>query len=272
MTALSANNVSLSIVSISAFRRYQTGETTGKSEFTGFIWKFQNEYFLFSNWHNFTGINPDTGKPLGTFTPSMLEISYWVRGPTFEDGTARHSIRSSEFSLYANDIPIWTEHPSGRDIDLAALRLIFIPEENINLIALNDVTSVSDLVLNVGLECFIVGFPEGIPGPQGTPIWKRASIATEPELDANEKPQFLVDSIGNSGLSGSPVVATGKGTKNVQSDTVFVSGVWSEIIGVYSGRMSPDGVGSQLGRVWKRHLLDEVCANLAMCPPNPHTS
>jgi len=82
-------------------------------------------------------------------------------------------------------------------------------------------------------------------------------------LNYDDSPVFLVDTIGNKGLSGSPVVAMASGIfspgENFGDDSVI--GSWKKFIGVYAGRVGEDGIWSQLGRVWKAEVIDELFLN-----------
>ena len=58
---------------------------------------------------------------------------------------------------------------------------------------------------------FVLGYPKGISGGRGFPIWKRASIATEPDIQHDGLPKLLVDTATREGMSGAPVVAIADG-------------------------------------------------------------
>jgi len=59
----------------------------------------------------------------------------------------------------------------------------------------------------IGMDAFILGFPKGIAHQQLLPIWKRGSIATEPEIPREDDlPVFLVDTATREGMSGAPVL------------------------------------------------------------------
>ena len=69
------------------------------------------------------------------------------------------------------------------------------------------------------------------------PIWKRGSIASEPELPADDLPLFLVDSNTYKGMSGSPVYArTIGGYLSKQHEVFQMAARSTRFLGVYSGR------------------------------------
>lgn len=91
------------------------------------------------------------------------------------------------------------------------------------------------------------------------PIWKKASIATQPDIDS--LPKILIDTATRSGLSGSPVIMQRVGVHGmvnaqVMSETTF--GRIRKFIGVYSGRIGDDELKAQLGIVWKAKVIDEI--------------
>ena len=109
--------------------------------------------------------------------------------------------------------------------------------------------------------------------PTGTiPIWKRASIATEPSLPAFNEPCFLVDSATREGMSGSPVVAYATSARHyphlavnsgeITPETILLYKPGLAFLGIYSGRI---GVGdlfeAQIGKVWYASVIDEMLAN-----------
>ena len=117
------------------------------------------------------------------------------------------------------------------------------------------------MVHEIGSDCFIVGFPLSHPTTRETVVWKRATIATEYELDFNSAACFLVDATTSKGMSGSPVFLrqTGQVRYATGETRMWIGGPETEFVGVYSGRyLSKDGSELSLGYVWKRHLIDEM--------------
>ena len=101
-------------------------------------------------------------------------------------------------------------------------------------------------------------------GPIGGvfPIWKKASIASEPNIDIQQMPYFFIDTATRSGMSGSPVVIYRKRSFTIEEEsTGKFSGHITKLIGVYSGRIGADSdmiSDAQLGRVWKASVIDEI--------------
>jgi hypothetical protein len=105
-------------------------------------------------------------------------------------------------------------------------------------------------------DVFVLGYPYDVKGGGNFPIWKRASIATEPDLNYNFLPQMLVDTATRSGMSGSPVIFRRTGVhglvdgKMVDSSSI---GTVEDFLGIYSGRYVGESKDdAQLGIVWKK--------------------
>lgn len=252
--------VSLCTIRITATRKYPDGTTTGTAVMTGFFWRTDSGTFLVTNWHNVTGLNPSTNSANGSFSPTHFECECICKS---EDAN-RTVLKSFTLPLYdMNETPLWKEHPRGRDVDVVLLPINREAFDNVVPWALNEQDFEEVWSPRVGDEGFIVGYPEGMSGALATPIWKRGSIASEPGLNFEEKPMFLFDTIGNRGLSGSPVIGRDKGILKVDGSAVGASlsdiiGTWEKFIGIYAGRLSDEGIGSQLGRVWHASVIMEI--------------
>ena len=65
----------------------------------------------------------------------------------------------------------------------------------------------SDMVLKVAYGLLLVlGFPMNLSHEEILPIWKRASVATEPDIPHDNLPVFLIDTATREGMSGAPVI------------------------------------------------------------------
>ena len=53
-----------------------------------------------------------------------------------------------------------------------------------------------------GMPISIIGFPLGMSGPSRMAIWKTGHIATEPDVDYNGEPFFIIDATTRQGMSG----------------------------------------------------------------------
>jgi hypothetical protein len=113
-------------------------------------------------------------------------------------------------------------------------------------------------------DVFILGYPLGLIANAPIPVWKRGSIATDPMFDPDGLPMIYVDTATRPGMSGSAVLvrhilAGGYDTKQGARANVIYARK-DLFLGVYSGRLQPDHIQAQLGKVWKRSALEETIA------------
>jgi hypothetical protein len=126
---------------------------------------------------------------------------------------------------------------------------------------LNKFEGFTDFRPDIGEDAFILGFPKGLEAGAGLPIWKRASIASEPNYDLDGLPKLLVDTATRQGMSGSVVIARRRGLivpRSARSEAEHIVGMADNFVGVYSGRIGDDPLGVQLGVVWKGRVIDEI--------------
>lgn len=255
---------------MSVWCNYQGDTNSSPAQFSGFTWRHDHRCFVITNWHNVTGLHPNSGTQLGSFRPNRIRFAYWSSLAS-EGGVTKNGFIESDHDLYPDGRPGWQEHPCGRSVDLVAMPINPLESDGWKIVTLNERRLNHYYTPCIGDDCFVLGYPEGFTGPSNTPIWERASIASEPDLGFGGDQVFLIDTIGNRGLSGSPVIATGSAVESMANGGYSITpGRWHAFLGVYAGRMGDKGVGAQLGRVWKKEQIDEVCQNSSGNPEHPH--
>lgn len=219
---------------------------------TAFICRHSSQFYLVSNWHNFSGRDVQSREPLANHggVPNIVSC-YFIRDGQF--------IRREwlDLPLRSEKSCLWFEHPhSGSNIDVGVLPLTL--SSNFRAMPVNDMP-LTDMKLRVSHDVFILGYPLGLVQPMGLPIWKRASVATEPDTSS---PSFLVDTATRKGMSGSPVIFRYRGFyKHGESEEAGPNdwlGEGDDFVGVYSGRVGASDVEAQLGIVWKRTVIEEI--------------
>lgn len=80
------------------------------------------------------------------------------------------------------------------------------------------------MLLRVATDVFVLGYPKGISGGGEFPIWKRASIATEPDIQLGTLPKMLVDTATREGMLGAPVIAVAR--RGVLEPEARLAGNW----------------------------------------------
>ncbi len=105
----------------------------------------------------------------------------------------------------------------------------------------------------------VIGFPFGRTAGGAFGIWTHGFVASEPEVDFDDLPLFLVDARTREGQSGSPVIsyATGGATPMADGSTAIMGAGLVNLLGVYSGRINNE---SDLGLVWKVQAVRDILA------------
>jgi hypothetical protein len=218
---------------------------------TAFVTEHAGQQFLVTNWHVVAGRNPLTGRTLSPHAavPTQLGVMHHARGPLGNWIEEAVAICDDE------ERPLWLEHPTyGRKVDVVAIPLP--ASDQISVYPYKPSDPGPQIKTGPSDPVSIVGFPFGQTGGGALGIWVQGFVATEPQINFNNLPCFLVDSRTRPGQSGSPVVAFRTGTWVDDNDSVSVTtGSVERLLGVYSGRINEE---SDLGYVWKISALLEI--------------
>lgn len=231
---------------------------------TAFFIRNGERTFLITNWHVVTGRSPVDGQPLHTQAaiPDRIVLRLPVH-KALPDGSMLRSAAGRILPLYRDgNRPIWFEHPLHRErVDVVAIPLELTED---TAVALADEArhDLDRLRLYLSLDVFVLGFPRGMSGRVLTPIWKRGTIATEPSLDHDNLPMFLIDTATREGMSGAPVYAQEVGTwlpEGTSDESQRTFGKGRMFVGAYSGRVhAEDEFKAQLGIVWKLEAIEQI--------------
>lgn len=249
---------------------------------TGFFWLYRERVFLVSNWHVFSGRNPHTGQPIDRDCAVPDEVSF-----------AHAHMRTSEIvevrteMLREDGSAAWIQHSVlGQEADVAALDVTEVLGDGLTVtikgreqvVCVNTIPQIDNAMLKVTNDLYILGFPFGMQPTSVLPIWKRASVASEPDYPVNGHPCFYVDTATRKGMSGSPVLLR---TRHYQLKTEPQSQAFhsrtpavTQFVGVYSGRNVGHEHEAQLGLIWRREVLDQILAesvpgNFTLRPSRP---
>jgi len=222
---------------------------------TSFIWKQGDNHYLITNWHNVSGRDPFTGKHISKTAAEPNRIKVWFNAHQSVGARYREFI-----DLYDKDgHPIWYIHPKyGTGCDVVAIPLIDVNAQ-IKFYPINSLSQ-ANLDISVGHDLFVLGYPFGI-SRMALPVWKRASLATEPELTSDEEPYVLLDTASRPGMSGSPIIRRGWGSVAMDdgSTATFSGGSATRVFGIYSGRLTTsDPLDAELGIAWPIELVPTI--------------
>ena len=233
------------------------------SKATCFFTKRNFKQYLITNWHVVSGRNADTKKCLdrNAAIPNNLRIYL----PKESDNNLLVFGDYVKLDLYDEDgKPKWYEmRKKDMIVDVAIIPITQKIDKFILNIEEAEEPFNEKVPLEIADEVYVIGYPFGRIGGE-LPIWKRGSIASEPDVDIHEMPYFFIDTATKSGMSGSPVIAYRR--RNVvmaESEHGKFSRHITKLIGVYSGRIGAENdavADAQLGRVWRASVIDEIIA------------
>lgn len=227
---------------------YSNGTKLGGA--TGFVVKKDDSSYLITNWHVVTCRDPYNDRLLSQtgLTPTVSRI--WFHQPLLG-----HWVQK-EISLFDEDgNEIWLEHEQGKEIDVVALP--FDVTDDMKIYDMGLELADFDLMLYPSEAVSIIGYPLGISSGGKLPIWKTGYIASDINIDWDDKPAFLIDATTKGGMSGSPVIA--KRISIYQTSKGNQIGNAVKFLGVYSGReISPSGI--EVGVVWKPGVISDILA------------
>lgn len=250
MTAI--DEYSLSTVPIQQFFN-----ETSLGNATAFVWFEHGNHYLITNWHAVAMIDPNTGANLHTKAarPDTLRAQF---------NSCRAIWEKLERDIPLRDDagrPVWLVHPAHkRKVDVVAIPLP-PPDPELNYYPINRMTREEDLSIQISMDVYVLGYPFGAPAP-GFPVWKRGSIASEPQLARIGHQYFLIDTASRPGMSGAPVILRSWGTRILEHGGATVTpGSATRFIGIYSGRLhTKDYLEVQLGMVWPASFIGEIIA------------
>lgn len=270
---------------------------------TAFVMRYAGEYALVTNWHVVSGRSPIDGNCLSPTggVPNRMTFHVTVSAPVPDEGPLAESLyfKPMDIQLYRDDdweAPIWvTEKSDDNQSDYVGISLKGIVEELSDPVnglraiqagrivvkrdrppkrRSNKVRSddIQHFFPPVGRNVFILGYPSGIDYPNVFPIWKSATIASEPTVEVTSggmrtSDVFFVDALTRGGMSGSPVVCLPvKGETYFTEDGGRIPITTDEplLMGVYAGRegVTKNEAELALGRVWKVSAVERLLARL----------
>lgn len=212
---------------------------------------------LFTNRHNVTGRNQDTGACLSSNAAIPDNILIYFHKEADEPG----SWIKLKLPLYrADDTPYWFEHPTlGGAVDAVALNLSWGSDIAKYPYYLQSGLDRHGLLVSPSETVSVIGFPFGLSAAGKFPIWATGFLAQDLSLLNPSKPVFLIDCRTRQGQSGSAVVAyRTTNSRRIEGgkilSTMSAETRW-EFLGIYSGRINSE---SDLGRVWHVSAIEEI--------------
>ena len=228
---------------------------TGLSTATGFVVLANGRPCLVTNRHVVTGRNNITGVPLSSTGAVPTELVV-LQNRKAKLGEWLGCVEP----LYSAGAPLWTEHPTLRDaVDVVALPLASLTD--VELYPYDPASPGPNVAVSPAEPVSVVGFPFGVRSGGAMAVWATGFVATEPDIDHEGLPQFLIDCRARPGQSGSAVIAhrTGGAVALDDGNTSVFAGPVTRFLGVYSGRINEQ---SDLGIVWKLSALNAILTSV----------
>lgn len=263
---------------------------------TGVFYKKNNKSYIITAWHNVSGRHSETLESLSTnlSVPNKIIATF---SQQISQGEFNGSVKMSiSLPLEKDGKPTYLIHPQGwPKVDVVAIPIDLTKEYlsegslidgkkiNISTILKNqtslglstDIVHIQDLELRykdiedysdylyASEDIFIVGYPKGITDYTRQPIWKRATVASNPHLGWDGQEQFLVDCASKQGMSGAPAFFYNlKGAIMLGNTQLRTSSPITVFHGIYVGRIGGTSeFEAQIGRVWKKKVIEEIIDN-----------
>lgn len=233
------------------------------SQGTGFFFGTKNPagvidtVFLVTNYHVVTGNSP------GSSAPGQGDRVVFYLHKDKDDPSA---VKQVALPLYSTaGAPLWeqsTEHP---DADVVLLPLPKAAFEGIAMYVFVDDHTRTDIRIRPTSGATLLGYPYGFSDSTNRlPVWKTGHVASEPQVDFQGKPAFLVDVSAFPGMSGSPVLAVANGVYEDEQEVMRTGrvlrllGVFSAVPVIRSQTPGQNDTSLQLGYVWKAALIAEL--------------
>lgn len=213
---------------------------------------------LVTNWHVLTGRNaesPDTIIHQQGAIPNRIRMSLTLKPdqPEYEGDTTKQLMQEVFIQLFNDQGRAeWAQHAEKNKFDVA---LVSPPAASLNryhIVGVNEISQRTNMSIEIGNEVFILGFPLGFTHLTTMPIWKRGSIATDPNFETPETgPKVVIDATTRGGMSGSPVIMRAKTHYVSTGGQTVADHNATRWIGIYSSRptLAP---GANVGEEDKR--------------------
>jgi hypothetical protein len=144
---------------------------------------------LVTNWHILSGRNAENPEiilhRLGAI-PNRIRLSLTLKPdqPEYEGDTNRQLMQEVFIHLFNAQVQAeWAQHAEKNKFDVAVVSPPAASLSRYHIVGVNEISLQNDMSIEIGNEVFILGFPLGFTHLTTMPIWKRGSIATDPNFE-----------------------------------------------------------------------------------------
>jgi len=243
------------------------------SQGTGFYYGLENSsngtiLFLVTNYHVLTGHPPKETKP-----PKGDNVIFYLH----KDADNPGDVKQIRFPLFTkNGKPIWLSSEEFPHADVAVIPIVASLCGDAKVFGISKNWTGGNMKVRPTSTVTLIGYPYGYYDKTNwLPVWKTGSIASEPDIDFEGKPLFLVDISAFPGMSGSPAFAIAYGAYETIEGPTTVGHV-QKFLGIYASMqileearyleeiMSESRLGVvvdeslELGHIWKASLIIKI--------------
>lgn len=247
------------------------------SQGTGFYYGLNVEskgtiLFLVTNHHVLTGYSPKEDK-----TPKGDNIIFYLHKEAENPGNTK-KIRIPIFTK--TNKPIWLNSGKLPEADIAVIPIVPSFAVDAKVFGISEDWTKGDIKIRPTSTITLIGYPYGYYDQENClPIWKTGSIASEPDVDFDGKPLFLVDVSAFPGMSGSPAFAIAHGAYEMSNGPTTVGHV-QKFLAIFASMQiisenkyleeitSESRAGLileqslELGHIWRASLISDVVNNI----------
>jgi len=225
-----------------------------------------DQVFLVTNYHVVTGHAP----------PTTMREGDRIRVVLHEDPRDLTKVRGVDLPLYdERGLPVWISSDVHPAADIVLIPVPPSAYRGISLLVFTEAHTRGDIRIRPTSGATLLGYPFGFYDQKHfLPVWKTGHVASEPAVDFEGRPVFLVDVSAFPGMSGSPVLAVANGLYEAEDGSMRSGRIW-KLLGIFSAmpvvrERRPTGAAGygtdtqevetslQLGYVWKAALIAEL--------------
>jgi hypothetical protein len=173
-------------------------------------------------------------------TPSIDSFPNYLKVRIYNTYAGRFSwlrIDLKDSSKKSNVIKFWeNENKKEGLLDVVAIKMERAKTDFSGSTVVDSTALANDLALYPSEDLFVVGFPLNFGESILYPFWKRATIASDPNLNDAGISQFWIDATTRGGMSGSPVFFRGTSIPTKGGGIGFSPNPATYLIGIYSAQ------------------------------------
>jgi hypothetical protein len=234
------------------------------SQGTGFFFGIPNAsnvidtVFLVTNYHVITGHSPNT-----SLSAKGDRVVFYIHLNKDDPSQVKQVV----LPLYSTaGVPLWEQSTDHPEADLVLLPLPPTTYAGIEMYVFIEEHTRPRITIRPTSPATLLGYPYGFSDTVNRlPVWKTGHVASEPAVDFQGTPSFLVDVSAFPGMSGSPVLAVANGVYEDERGVMQLGRGFIRLLGVFSAmpviRSDTPGQSDtslQLGIVWKASLIAEL--------------